>query len=209
VTIALWGSDVLPEIPTASDSGRSRERAEGKGERDDAALVAAFRLGDAAAFETLYRRQVGRLYGLAHRLTSRPAEAEELTQEAFVRAWDHRVTFESCEHLARWLRRVVVNCWINDLRRRKRRAAGGPAVDFDAELDADLAEAAVPPAPPGLKLDLERALGALSPRLRAVVALFDLYGCGHDEIAELLDITPGASKVQLHRARTRLREMLR
>jgi RNA polymerase sigma-70 factor (ECF subfamily) len=208
VTIAFWGGDVLPEIPTASDSGRSRERAEGTGEdaeRDDAALVAALRHGDAAAFETLYRRQVGRLYGLAYRLTSRPTEAEDLTQEAFVRAWDHRVTFESFEHLARWLKRVVVNCWINDLRRRKSGTPGGPA----DELDADLPEAAVPPAPPGLKLDLERALGALSPRLRAVVALFDLYGCGHDEISELLDITPGASKVQLHRARTRLREMLR
>lgn len=165
----------------------------------------ASELGASDELIALYRERYAATVRLAFVVTAHSGVAEELTQEAFVRAWDHRVTFQSFEHLARWLKRVVVNCWINDLRRRKSGTPGGPA----DELDADLPEAAVPPAPPGLKLDLERALGALSPRLRAVVALFDLYGCGHDEIAELLDITPGASKVQLHRARTRLREMLR
>jgi RNA polymerase sigma-70 factor (ECF subfamily) len=206
VTIASWGSAALPEFLPA-DAGRSRQRAGGYDERDAGALVAALRDGDATAFETLYRRQVGRLYGLAYRLTSRPAEAEELTQEAFVRAWDHRVTFETVEHLGRWLTRVVVNCWINDMRRRRSGTPGGPALDIHDELDGDLP--AVAAAPAAVKLDLERALAALTPRLRAVVTLFDIYGCGHDEIAELLDITRGASKVQLHRARTRLRELLR
>ena len=201
MTTAFWESDVLAERPTAVDIGAAGR----SDELDDHRLIAALRRGESSAFETLYRRQVGRLYGLAFRLSSRPADAEELTQEAFVRAWSHRATFQSLEHLTRWLKRVVVNCWINDLRRRKSGTPGAPA----DELDDDIAEAAVPPVPPGLKLDLERALAALTPRLRAVVTLFDLYGCGHDEIAELMDITPGASKVQLHRARSRLREMLR
>ena len=192
MTTAVWETAVLAE--TAPPPASFEEQR----------LVAAVVRGESAAFESLYRRQVGVCYGLAYRLTSRAADAEELVQEAFVRAWEHRATFQSFEHLKRWLKRVVVNCWINDLRRRRSGSPNGPAED----LDDDSPAIAVPPVPPGLKLDLERALASLTPRLRAVVTLFDLYGCGHDEIAELLEITPGASKVQLHRARTRLREIL-
>jgi RNA polymerase sigma-70 factor (ECF subfamily) len=197
VTTACWESESLAEAGTPSIV-----RFE---EQDDDRLVALLRRGESSAFESLYRRLVGRLYGLACRLAGRPGEAEELTQEAFVRAWDHRATFQSFEHLTRWLKRVLVNCWINELRRK---TIGGPAAASE-ELDDHEPESAVPPVPPGLKLDLERALGALTPRLRAVVTLFDLYGFRHEEIAELLEMTPGASKVQLHRARSRLREMLR
>ena len=168
-------------------------------------LVAQLRRGEASAFEELYRKKVGLLYGLAYRLTCRKTDAEELTQEAFVRAWEHRDTFQNVEHFVRWLKRVLVNCWINNLRKRKT----GDEWRIEDELDPDSPALAAPPAPAGLKLDLERALEALSPRLRAVVVLYDVHGSSHDEIAELLEMTPGASKVQLHRARTRLREMLR
>jgi len=189
---ALWELDAGPDT--------ARAAAEPEEER----LVAALRAGDERAFEAIYRRQVGRVFGLAVRLTGDRTEAEELTQEVFSRAWQSRETFQSAEHLARWLRRVAVNGWINEIRRKE---------FADRRDDREEPEAAdrVSPAPPptaGLKLDLERALAALTPRLRAVLLLFDLYGHRHDEIAALLEITPGASKVRLHRARTRLREML-
>lgn len=168
-------------------------------------LVAALRRGDADAFEALYRRTIGTVYGLAWRLTCRSSDAEELAQEVFVRAWEHREQMKSHSHFVHWAKRVAVHCWINELRK-KRPSALNSAAD---PLDDDPSLLGTVPAPSGLALDLERAMAALSPRLRAVVTLFDLYGSTHEEIGELLGMTPGGSKVQLHRARTRLREALR
>jgi RNA polymerase sigma-70 factor (ECF subfamily) len=169
---------------------------------DDAWLLARLRRGDESAFEALYRRQERRVYALALRLSQRPDEAADLTQEVFVKAWEGRAKFESFEHFARWLRRVVVNDWLNGVRRKR-----------PLELDADENGAAEIAAPPlrdsGARIDLERAIARLSPRLRAVLLLFDVYGHGHEEIGDLLEMTPGAAKVQLHRARRRLQEILR
>jgi RNA polymerase sigma factor (sigma-70 family) len=170
---------------------------------EEARQLDALKRGDERAFEALYRRHVGPLHGLAFRLTSRRSEAEELTQEVFVRAWQRRADFRSLDHFAHWLRRVAVNSWINRLRKRRELEL---SVDDEGN-PTDEAEAA-PTGSPGVRLDLEAALSRLSPRLRAVALLFDLYGYGHEEIAAMLEMTPGASKVQLHRARRRLREML-
>jgi RNA polymerase sigma-70 factor (ECF subfamily) len=182
--------------PFADDAPGAPPRA---AEHADEDLLAALRAGDAAAFELLYRRQVRWLYALALRLTCRPSEAEELTQEVFVRAWQARASFASHDHFRHWLRRVLVNEWINATRRHR-----PLALDEEGE-GATLAGR---PATPGLRIDLERALAMLSPRLRAVLLLFDLHGLEHAEIAELLGMTAGASKVQLHRARRRLRELM-
>ena len=164
-------------------------------------LVAALREGDATAFERLYRQLVKGIYGLALRLANDRSEAEELTQEVFVRAWEGRARFATADHLRNWLRRVTVNEWINRARRHK-------AVPFDDEGEGPVATLAAPAAPPGTRLDLERALGLLSPRLRGVLVLFDVYGLDHAEIAATMGMTAAASKVQLHRARRRLRELL-
>jgi RNA polymerase sigma-70 factor (ECF subfamily) len=168
-------------------------------------LLADLRRGEVSAFEELYRRQVSALYAFALRLSCRPVEAEELTQEVFVRAWEARGTFASLSHFRNWLRRVTVNEWINRIRRRHHPLT----LDADDGVADAAAALASPSAPPGLRLDLERALAHLSPRLRAVLLLFDLYGLDHAEIGELLGMTVGASKVQLHRARRRLRELYR
>ena len=140
------------------------------------------------------------LYGLAWRLTADAAQAEELVQEVFVRAWQHRERFNNGDHFVRWLRQVAIHTWINQLRRARPEA-------FDDEGEPELPAA---PAPAhGERLDVRRAVAALPPRLRAVVVLFDVYGLRHDEISDLMEISVGASKVQLHRARRRLKEMLR
>lgn len=166
-------------------------------------LLAAFAAGQAAAFETLYRRHAAAVHGLAYRLSGRRSEAEELTQEVFVRAWQHREGFQSVAHLASWLRRVAVNLWINELRRVHPESL---AEDADGESRPEPPDNR--PGAPGLRLDLERALSRMPPRLRAVLLLHDLYGLRHEEISHCLDITRGASTVQLHRARTRLKELL-
>jgi len=164
-------------------------------------LVRAVRSGAAEAFEQLYARHHRRVYGLAWRLTAGGrGEAEEIVQEVFVRAWEHRAKFESALHLRRWLRKVAVNLWINRLR-------GHESIELGD--DERLAREAAPPAAsPRVRIDLESAIAGLPPRLRAVLLLFDLYGLRHEEIADELGITAGASKVQLHRARKRLREVL-
>lgn len=170
----------------------------------DAWLVRSLRHGDVDAFKTLYDRSHRKLYGLAYRLTASPADAEELTQEVFARAWNHRTEFRNVRHFERWLRRVAINTFISGVRR-----------DVpEAGLDGDAPERLEQPGSgrdggSRLRIDLERALATLSPRLRAVLVLFDLYGLRHEEIAEHLAITVGGSKVQLHRARKRLREILR
>ncbi|MGE0641142.1 MAG: RNA polymerase sigma factor [Thermoanaerobaculia bacterium] len=170
---------------------------------DEPRLMERFRSGDESAFEQIYRREEGRLYAFALRLAQRPDEAADLVQGVFVKAWEHRRRIESVEHLSRWLRRVVVNDWINGLRR-PRVLSLEPVEEGEPSFD--------PPAPPvrrsTIRLDLERAIATLSPRLRAVFLLFDLHGHNHEEIAGLLGITAGASKVQLHRARTKLKEVL-
>jgi len=169
---------------------------------EEARLVRDLRQGDAAAFESVYRRRARSVYGLAYHLSGRHGEAEELAQEVFVRLWEHRADFESGEHLGRWLRKVTVNTWITHLRRARE-------ASLDALREDGLAEPEAPPVSSGgARIDLERALAALSPALRAVVVLFDVYGLRHEEISELLDITAGSSKVQLHRARQRLKEWL-
>ena len=184
---ALATRDVLP---TAADSA----------DFEEARWIAALRRGDAEAFERLYRRRVDALYGLAWRLTADAAQAEELVQEVFVRAWQHRERFNNGDHFVRWLRQVAIHTWINQLRRARPEA-------FDDEGEPELPAA---PAPAhGERLDVRRAVAALPPRLRAVVVLFDVYGLRHDEISDLMEISVGASKVQLHRARRRLKEMLR
>jgi RNA polymerase sigma-70 factor (ECF subfamily) len=171
---------------------------------EEARWVRALAGGDGTAFEALYRRHAAPIHGFALRLTGRHEEAEELTQEVFVRVWENRRRFASAEHLSNWLRRVVVNAWISRIRRKE------PLPFAEREEDGVTIEPeGTPTAAPAVRLDLERGIAALPPRLRAVLLLFDLYGMRHEEIGEQLGITPGASKVQLHRARRRLQEMLR
>jgi RNA polymerase sigma-70 factor (ECF subfamily) len=200
--------DVLPSpdlfTPAAlrpvADPAAPREATERSPDR----LVADLRRGDAGAFEALYRQLVAWVFGLAVRLAHDRNEAEELTQEVFVRVWEARSRFDSALHLRNWLRRVTVNHWIDRARRNRN-------VSLDDEgpgAAAATGALAVPAATPGARLDLERALGLLSPRLRAVLVLFDIYGLDHAEIGATLGMTAGASKVQLHRARRRLRELL-
>lgn len=165
-------------------------------------LMVRFRAGDEAAFEEIYRAEVGKVYGLMLRLTADPALAEEITQETFVRSWSHRGKIESLAHCRAWLRRVAVNQWVS--RGRKRQRWGEPVL---VEPDGSTLSAGA--TTPGLKLDLEAAIGALPERSRAIVVLFDICGLTHAEIAEMLGIGIPTSKLQLHRARKKLREVLK
>lgn len=171
----------------------------------DRALVAAASRGEVPAFEALYRRHAGRVHGVIARLVgSQGSRAEDLTQDAFVRAWQALPAFRFESAFSTWLHRLAVNTALMDLRsRRSRPQDDGDEDAFDGLGSADSAGHTT-----ALSLDLERAVASLPPRARAVLVLYDVEGWQHEEIAAQLGMAVGSSKAQLHRARSLLRARL-
>ena len=167
----------------------------------EADLVRRARRGDVDAFEGLYRGHVSRIYAVSLRMVADPTLAEELTQEAFVRAWRKLGSFRGGSAFGTWLHRLAVNVVLDALRSRRRWRER-----FSDELPAR--PPAAPVRDPAGSLDLERGIAQLPPRARAVFVLHDVEGYKHREIARLLDLSVGASKAHLHRARRRLRQEL-
>ena len=157
---------------------------------------------DVLAFETLYRRHHRRVHGVIVRLVGQAgARAEDLTQEAFVRAWQALPSFRFESAVSTWLHRLAVNTALMELRARRSRplAARRRGRPRRRLATPDTAGRAM------LGRDLERAVATLPPRARAVLVLHDVEGWKHEEIAEELGMAVGSSKAQLHRARGLLR----
>ena len=166
-------------------------------------LVARAQAGDQTAFRELYRQHAARVYALCLRLTGDVRDAEERTQDVFVRLWDKLRSFRGESAFSSWLHRLAVNVVLNERRttgRRERRVM--PAED-PAALEKNRGNPTE-----GLNIDLERAIAELPDGAREVFVLYDIEGYGHGEIAELVGIAEGTSKAQLFRARRLLREML-
>jgi RNA polymerase sigma factor (sigma-70 family) len=169
---------------------------------DDTALVRRSLDGDVGAFEQLYRGHVGRVHGAILRLVGMDrGRAEELTQDAFVRAWQKLSSFRHESAFSTWLYRLGVNTALMDLRG-KRDARESEVDDLEHVAGGEVPFCA------GERGDLERAVGALPPRARAVLVLHDIEGWKHEEIAAELGMAVGSSKAQLHRARGLLRRSL-
>lgn len=166
--------------------------------------------GDTRAFEMLYRRHVGRVFGLCLRLVDGDrARAEQHTQDAFVRAWEKLASFRGDAQFSTWLHRLTVNLVLGEHRLLKRWVTFDETrADGDDEDDGDAPLGEHPQQRVGERLDLERALAKLPKGARAVMLLYDVEGYAHEEIAELTGIAVGTSKAQLHRARRLMREML-
>ena len=168
----------------------------------DAALARRAALSDVAAFEQLYRRHHRRVHGVVVRLVGRAGtQAEDLTQDAFVRAWQALPAFRFESTVATWLHRLAVNTALMALRSRRSRPWHEDD-DEDALLSLSVADTASQAA---IGRDLASAVAALPPRARAVLVLHDVEGWTHEEIAEALDMAVGSSKAHLHRARSLLR----
>ncbi len=190
----------IPSVPTdGPDSGTDSSADE------DRALVGAASRGEVAAFEALYRRHAGRVHGVIARLVGgHGARAEDLTQDAFVRAWQALPAFRFESAFSTWLHRLAVNTALMDLRSRKSRPQDDGDEDaFDLLGTTDSAGHTT-----ALSMDLERAVASLPPRARAVLVLYDVEGWQHEEIAAQLGMAVGSSKAQLHRARNLLRTRL-
>lgn len=167
---------------------------------DERKAIAAAAGGSHSAFEQLYRRHAGRIYGLCLRLTGHRETAEDCVQETFVSAWRGLARFEARSAFATWLHRIAVNTVM--ARHRVRMATLESTTGASAEeLDRRAGEDSSP-------LDLEAAIAALPGGARHVLVLVGLYGYSHEEAADALGIAVGTSKAQLHRARQMLAERL-
>ena len=187
--------DSSPGVTSAAPHAASPDRG---ADAEDVALAVA---GDRRAFERIYRRHVGRVHGLAWRLMGRD-EAEEMTQDVFVRAWERLATFRGEAAFGTWLYRLAVNLILS-----RRAWLGTRRARFIAD-EAVLETTPARPAATEAGLDFESAIGKLPPGARTVFVLHDVEGYRHEEIATLLDVTTGTTKAQLHRARMMLRRHL-
>ena len=166
-------------------------------------LVARAQAGDQTAFRELYREHAGRVYALCLRLTGDSRDAEERTQDVFVRLWDKLRSFRGDSAFSSWLHRLAVNVVLNERRTTGRRERRVMPTEDPAALERNRGNPTE-----GLSIDLERAIEELPDGAREVFVLYDIEGYGHGEIAALVGIAEGTSKAQLFRARRLLREKL-
>jgi RNA polymerase sigma-70 factor (ECF subfamily) len=164
--------------------------------------------GDGDAFEQLYRRHFRRVYALCLRMLGDPTQAEDLTQDVFVNLFNKIGSFRGESAFTTWLHRMTVNQVLMFFRKASTRS----------ELTTDEGETPVqivrgtedPNAMPVVdRIALERAISQLPPGYRTVFILHDVEGHDHDEIARILEVSEGTSKSQLHKARLKLRTLLR
>jgi RNA polymerase sigma-70 factor (ECF subfamily) len=164
--------------------------------------VARAAAGDVRAFEEVYRTHLPRVHSLVRRMTG-GRDADELTQDVFVRVWQKLGTFRGDSSFSTWLHRLAVNVVIERFRTEQTRRARM----HDGE---DIFEMLAGPAlTRDLGMDFEAALEKLPDGAREIFVLHDVEGYKHHEIATMLEISAGTSKAQLHRARMMLRRHLK
>jgi RNA polymerase sigma-70 factor, ECF subfamily len=164
--------------------------------------------GDGDAFASLFQLHRGRVYAVCLRMTNNPADADDLTQEAFIQAFRKLSTFRGESALSTWLHRVAVNTALMHFRKK---ATAQSSLDAGSDAEPARREFGRPDERLKYSLDriaLKRALEALPFGYRTIFELHEFDGYGHREIAKILHCTVGNSKSQLHKAKQRIRECL-
>jgi len=184
-------------------------RSNGPAAATDELLVERAQAGQRASFEVLVRRHADRLYAVVLRFTGDPREAEEVTQEAFLRAWRSIGRFEGRSQFFTWLYRIGIN---EANRRAERRPTPGTLVSLEEELVEQAADSSAAPEARGeqseLRARLEQAIRELPPDYRAPLVLRDVEGLSTAEAAAIMELGEAAFKSRLHRARLAVREAL-
>jgi RNA polymerase sigma-70 factor (ECF subfamily) len=181
-------------------------------EFSEAEAIGKAQQGDAEAFQALYDKHRRRVYSLCLRMTANTAEAEDLTQEAFLQLFRKIGTFRGESAFSTWLHRLSVNVVLMHLRKKSLPSVSleettqgtddeSPKKDFGTE---DLALAGSID-----RLQLQRAVEDLPPGYRTIFVLHDVEGYEHNEIAGIVGCSIGNSKSQLHKARMKLRDLLK
>jgi len=168
----------------------------------EATLIIASQARDQAAFGELVRRRQGWARALLRRMCANIAEADDMAQDAFVKAWDRIGDLETPAAFAGWFRRIAVTTFL--MERRKRRAIF-EEIDDSSPIAA---EGSTPEAAAGAKIDLERALAHLSDPERLCVTLNHGEGLSHSEIVDLTGLPLGTVKSHVSRGTEKLRRLL-
>jgi RNA polymerase sigma-70 factor, ECF subfamily len=197
--ISATATDMIPssEVSNPADSERS--------------LIQRAQSGDEQAFATLFQNHKKRVYSLCLLMTKDVAEAEDLTQEAFMQVFRCVGSFRGDSAFSTWLYRVAVNTVLMKLRRRK----APPIVSLDEPVSSespslrrDVGQADMRLSGAVDRIALRRALLELPEGCRKIFALHEVEGYQHHEIAKMLDCSIGNSKSQLHKAKMKMRDLL-
>ena len=170
---------------------------------NDRRLITRVLAGDAVAERQLYDTHVDRVFRLAYRMTGDATQAEDLTQDTFIRAFDRLADFRGDAPFAGWLHRVATSVILTGLRKRKRVQEMESVRD-----DLEWASGPGPTSDPDLKRSLLRAVEQLDDNHRLVFVMHDMEGFTHREIATVMDAPVGTIKARLSRARQKLRDAL-
>jgi RNA polymerase sigma-70 factor, ECF subfamily len=198
-----------PTAPAKAPNQHLRRNAPIAGEAD---AIQKAQAGDAASFEMLYALHKRRVYSLCLRMLGNVAEAEDLTQEAFLQLYRKIGTFRGDSAFSTWLHRLAVNVVLMHLRKK-----GLPQVSLEETLEPsqedgprkDIGARDLTLSGSVDRVTLERAIENLPPGYRLVFVLHDVEGYEHNEIAGMLECSIGNSKSQLHKARMKLRDLLK
>src|SRR5204863_8566759 len=182
---------------------------------DEQLLVKRARQGDLAAYDELVRRYQERIYATVYHMTSNHEDANDLAQEAFIKAFQALKSFKGGSSFYTWVYRIAVNKTINFLKQRKNKAQMSlDDLDFNAEHDPDLV-ALISEKTPRREIDLTElqeklniAMQKLSEPHRLVVTLHDVQGASHEEIAKIMDCNIGTVRSRLFYARQQLQAYL-
>jgi RNA polymerase sigma-70 factor (ECF subfamily) len=188
-----------------TDAKKQRDRL------SEAQAIERAKQGDAEAFEALYNLHKRRVYSLCLRMTANTAAAEDLTQEAFLQLFRKIGTFRGESAFSTWLHRMAVNVVLMQLRKK-----GLPVVPLEENIETEEETprkelGADDPRLAGSldRMQIERSIAKLPPGYRMIFLLHDVEGYEHNEIAEMVGCSIGNSKSQLHKARMKLREILK
>ncbi len=202
----------------AASTAASSAPAEAPAPPDDLSLVRRSQAGDQSAYEELVRRYQRQIYGVIYNMTSHHEDANDLTQDAFVKAWQALKSFKGDSSFFTWLYRIAINRTLNHLKQRKFRdgkhAMSLNDLDTEAEHHPDLVALVSDKTPrrdvalEELKEKLNAALQRLSENHRIVVTLHDIQGLPHDEIARILDCNTATVRTRLFYARQQLQGIL-
>ncbi len=181
-------------------------------------LVAQARRGDPAAFERLALLHKDRIYNYVLRMIGNATEAEDLTQEVFLRAFLHIRDFRGAASVSTWLYRIASNICVDALRHRKRQEAhtfdlDAPVATNDDKVSRQVRDDGPTPDEAVQRKELHRkiqdAIDSLSDKLREVVVLYDILGVPYEEISQIVGCPLGTVKSRLFNARLQLRDILR
>lgn len=181
--------------------------------QDELNMVQRAGKGDRDAFAWLLERYEKQVYHQALRMVGNPEDAADLTQETFIKVWQGLPSFQGDSSFSTWLFRLTSNACIDFIRREKKRKGDISLDDEERDLSYAFIDPAATPQQALEQKELHRAvsvgLGQLSDEHRQILVLREVNGLSYDEIADILDLSPGTVKSRIARARISLAKILR